>query len=315
MTKNTEIENVKVDWAPVLESQISDYEEKFPDRGIRETFQGIIDDLNANRIKSRLILSGKEPAGYAYYLLPGTMSDRILGNLGFVDKKYSTDGRCENLMKWLLQEGKSQGRMIMLNEVFNGGPSAGKLLDELGFQRMEREMMEISLREVSETPVQVPDGYEISDLSSLNIGEYLEAQSSAYKGSEDELLFSTRDEEKKETAKSIFEGNYGEIIGGVSRVARFKGKLVGSCLVTAGKERAPSEGYPLIIDVFVASEHRGQGIAKALLQDVIIRAKVAGYMNLYLWVNLRSNAKKLYESMGFRDSDFPREIIYHYGFR
>lgn len=311
MTKKAEFENIKVDWAPILEPQISQLEEGFPWLAVRETFQNIIDGLNANSIKSRLILAGSEPAGYAYYLNSTSMSDRILGNAGFVDEKFANEERCMNLIQWLKDEGDSQGKIVMLNEIFKGGSASQTALDKLGFGKIERQMMEIYLRDVSETPVQVPEGYEITGLSNLNTEDYQAAQISAYQGSDDELLFSTKEEERSSTARDIFEGAYGEIMSGVSRIAMHQNSIAGVCIVTAGKEGAPEIGYPLIIDVFVGKEHRGRGIAKALMHEVLTRAKVSGLMKLYLWVNSNGNALKLYQSMGFKSSEAPHEIIYH----
>ncbi len=306
-----DIENVKVDWSPVLESQISSLENKFPGRGIRENFAKIIEDLNENRIKSRLILSNRDPAGYAYYIVPEGMSDRILGNVGFVDQKYATGDRTENLMNWLTAEAKSANRFPMINDVFNGSEQSHEVLARLGFTRMERAMMEISLRQVSEKEPIIPPGYRIEGLANMNIEEYSAAEVSAYQGSEDEILFSSRKEEQAALTRSIFEGNYGPVVTEVSRIARFNGQLVGGCIVTSGKSGPGTPGYPLIIDVFVAREHRGKGIAKSLLLETMRRAKVANLDRLYLWVNLGNEAINVYKSVGFSESSYPREIIYY----
>ncbi len=314
MGKKIEMENIRVDWAPVLESQVAELEENFPGRGVRDIFQGIIEDLNENRIKSRLILSGKDPAGYAYYRHSRSMSDRILGNAGFVDEKYSTPERCRTLIGWLAEEGRSQDKIIMLNDVFNGAAAGREVLEEMGFGRLEREMMEISLREFREGAAQLPEGYTLTGIEGMNVDDYLSAEISAYKGSEDELLFSTKEGEMEETARSIFEGSYGNLVTGVSRIAKHNGNIAGACLVVSG-QGSDAPGYPLIIDVFVSSGHRGKGLAKALLQEVLTRAKVAGYMNMYLWVNVKSNARHVYENIGFRSSDLEHEVIYYLGFK
>ncbi|HKJ96615.1 MAG TPA: hypothetical protein VJ944_02595, partial [Thermoplasmataceae archaeon] len=219
-----ELDNVKINWAPILESQISSLEEKFPGRGIRETFNKIIEDLNENRIKSRLIMSNKEPAGYAYYVMPESMTDRILGNVGFVDGKFASGERAENLLGWLLNESKSMGRFAMINDIFNGTEESSRVLEKMGFGRMERSMMEIPLKEVPESDPVVPERYRVESLNNMNIEEYLSAQISAYQGSEDELLFSTKKEEQVALARSIFEGNYGRVVTEVSRIARYDGK-------------------------------------------------------------------------------------------
>lgn len=306
-----DIENVKIDWAPVLESQISSLEERFPGRSIRENFTGIINDLKENRIKSRLILSGKEPAGYAYYILPDGMTDRILGNVGFVDRKFATGERTENLLGWLKTEAGSLGRLVMINDIFNGSQESQEQLVKLGFTRMERFMMEVTLRNASEEDPSLPEGYEIEGLGGMNIAEYAESQVSAFQDSEDRILFSTKKEEQAALTRSIFEESYGPVITEISRVARTSGKIVGACIVVSGKSGPGTIGYPLIIDVFVSKDHRGKKIAKALLLDMIRRAKISGLNQLYLWVNVKNKAVGLYRSVGFTECDFPREVIHY----
>lgn len=306
-----DFENVKIDWAPVLESQISFLENEFPGSGIRGNFDRIIEDLRENRIRSRLILSNKEAAGYAYHILPEEMTDRILGNVGFVDQKYATAERTENLLGWIMAEAKAAGKFVMINDIFNGGKESQDILNKLGFSRMERAMMEVTLRGASEEDPKVPEGYNIQGLNNLKVEDYSEAQASAFQGSEDQVLFSTKKEEQSALTRSIFEGAYGPVVAEVSRVMLHDGKIVGGCIVVSGSSGQSSPGYPLIIDVFVSKEHRGKGIAKALLQDTVRRAKVADLRQLYLWVNIKNDAMKVYKSVGFTESSYPSEIIYH----
>lgn len=306
-----DMDNMKINWAPVLESQIAYLEEKFPDRHIREMFQGVIEDLNENKVKSRLIVSGEKPAGYAYYRIPENMSDRILGNVGFVDVEAANSERAENLLGWLIAEAKSMGRFVMINEIFNGNRETAVVLEKIGFSCIEREMMHMPLGNVpGETP-SVDHGYSLESLDRLNIQEYSGKEKEAYVGSSDEVLFPTSAAEQEEFTRGIFEGSYGKVLPGVSRIAQKEGSLIGGCIVTIGPNGEVSQGYPLILDIFVSREHRGKGIAKSLIIEAARRASAAGYGNLYLWVNMKNEARKLYESIGFRTSGYQKEVIFY----
>ena len=61
-----EMKNVKLDWAPILEGQIKSLESLYPDIPVRKSFEGLIQELNANRLKSRVILSGINVSAYAF---------------------------------------------------------------------------------------------------------------------------------------------------------------------------------------------------------------------------------------------------------
>lgn len=305
-----EIDNVKINWAPVLESQILHLEGSFPNRGVRDTFNSIIEDLNENRIKSRLILSGKKPAGYVYYLVNEQMTDRILGNIGFVEGSMATGDRARNLLEWLIAEGRESGRFVMINDIFNGNDETSGVLSEMGFNRLDRQMMELDLRDVPNDRPPLSGEYEIEGLNRINIDEYQAVEEGAYSGSDDEILFPTVTEEKKSMARAMFEGSYGKVLTDVSRTVVRDGKLVGACVVTVGPSGEVSRGYPLVLDIFVSREHRGKGVAKALLLEAGRRASAAGYSKLYLWVNLNNEALKLYSSIGFKPSDYPQEVIF-----
>lgn len=203
------------------------------------------------------------------------------------------------------------GRIVMINGIFNGNDETEKVLEEGGFTRMEREMMELDLRNFPESDPVVPEGYSIEGLAGLNIDDYLRVESDAYKGTHDEILFSTKEDERLLLNRAIFEGGYGDIITNVSRIAKHNGEIAGACIVTNRNSEQQVYGYPLIIDVFVAAGHRKKGLARAILHDTARRAKVYGLSRLFLWVNLENEARTLYENTGFSESDYPHEIIYY----
>lgn len=306
-----DMDNIKINWAPVLESQIASIESRFPDRHIREMFQEIIDDLNENRVKSRLIVSGNKPAGYAYYRIPEKMSDRVLGNVGFVDADSASSERAENLLQWLITEATSLGRFVMINDIFNGNSQTSAVMDKLGFNRVEREMMYLPLGNMPASGSTLPEGYTLETMDKLNIQEYITEERKAYSGSSDEILFPSSDEEQEEFTRGMFEGSYGRVLPEISRIAMKDGRLVGSCVVSLGPNGEVTGGYPLILDIFTSAEHRGKGIAKVLILEAARRSSAAGYGNLYLWVNMKNEARKVYESIGFRSSGYEKEIFFY----
>lgn len=305
-----EIDNVKVNWAPILESQIIHLEEKLPGSSVRATFQKVIEDLDENRIKSRLILAGKKPAGYAYYIMAEGMSDRVLGNVGFVEPEYATKDRADNLLKWLISEGDSMGRVVMINDIFNGNTDTADALRDNGFEKLERMRMEILLRDYVHREVSV-DGYSVTGIEGVNVDDYADAEAEAYSGTPDYIMFPSDREDEREFIRGLFSGSQGKVMPQVSRIARKGDKIVGAGLVVDSGEGSPATGYPLLIDMFVSRDHRRKGVARMLLSTVLLRSNAANMDRLYLWVNSSNPARKLYESLGFRESSFPHEIIYY----
>ena len=84
-------------------------------------------------------------------------------------------------------------------------------------------------------------------------------------------------------------------------VAEADGKVVGSLMITFEWSDWRNCNLWYIQSVFVESEHRGQGIFKALYQEVIARATAEKVMFVRLYVETENErAQKVYESLGMK---------------
>lgn len=306
-----DLENIKMDWAPILESYISSLEGLYPDVPVRESFKQVIESLNNNELKSRVILSGVNVAGYAYIIESREKTDRLYGSVGFIEEKYCTEDRLGNLIDWLSAEAKKSNKYIMINEVFNGKDAASKVLRDKGFKRIVREKMELDLNSFMEEKRSYPDYVQASGINNLKVKEFSRAEYSAYQDSGDIILFpSESEDERVNMTNSIFKGQYGKVIPEASIILRKDGEIVGAVIATDGNKPG-SQGIPIIADIFVSRELRGKGLGKALIINSLLVLKSLSHHRVQLSVNSDSIAKKLYESMGFAESEYAKEIIFY----
>ncbi|WP_061951316.1 GNAT family N-acetyltransferase [Acidiplasma cupricumulans] len=66
-----------------------------------------------------------------------------------------------------------------------------------------------------------------------------------------------------------------------------------------------------ILSIFVKKEHRNEGNGKYLLYSALNRLKALSYKYVYLWVNEKNTAYKMYGDAGFKFDNYPPEIIYY----
>lgn len=84
-----------------------------------------------------------------------------------------------------------------------------------------------------------------------------------------------------------------------------RGKVVGTLLVTREWSDWRARFFWWIQSVYVAPEHRRQGIAKAMIVEVQKRADAAGVAGLRLYVEKANQAAQaLYASLGFDSSAY-----------
>jgi GNAT superfamily N-acetyltransferase len=106
-------------------------------------------------------------------------------------------------------------------------------------------------------------------------------------------------------------------------VAEHDGELVGTVTFypdgsLSGQGEWP-KGWAGVLRLAVLPSHRGSGIARALMGEVVRRCREAGIETLALHTtDFMAVAKSMYERMGFvRDEKFdfvPRSGIYAYGY-
>ncbi|EEH63598.1 acetyltransferase, GNAT family [Gleimia coleocanis DSM 15436] len=110
--------------------------------------------------------------------------------------------------------------------------------------------------------------------------------------------------EAVEEMRMAFNGEFGRPLDNSFVGAWVDGELVGAILltVTSPWDDLP-DGTPIIMDLMVAPEHRGKGIATALVGEIAHRACQAGYETISLRLDLHEAgaAAKLYDSLGFAE--------------
>ncbi|MDO5721558.1 MAG: GNAT family N-acetyltransferase [Actinomycetaceae bacterium] len=141
-----------------------------------------------------------------------------------------------------------------------------------------------------------PAGIELATLTRYDIPALAALYLVAYDSPEiAENLFEAIDE-----MRMSFDGAFGQVLDDSFVGAWLEGELVGAILVTVDPPWDDVEG-PFIIDLMVAPEHRGRGIATALIGEAAERIGNAGYQSVGLRVDLKQAqaAARLYDYLGF----------------
>ena len=305
-----EMKNVKLDWAPILEGQIKNLESLYPDISVRKSFEGLIQELNANRLKSRVILSGINVSGYAFVAPSTDYGDRIYGSVGFTNPSFATEERLSNLLTWLEDMARLQRKYLMIDKIFNADELEDKYLQTHGYTKFKRERMVLDLGDYKFQDVgQI--GAELSvSVTKIRPEAYSEAQFQAYAGSVDQILFNSGDpKERLSFVKKMFDGRYGMVLKDASTVLTVEGRIIGASVCTDYKT-AKDTRASLLVDIFVGKEFRGKGYAGKLLKISLNGLKKLGYEECQLWVSVGNPATKLYEKAGFKLSG-TAEIFYY----
>ncbi len=305
-----DLSNIKVDWNPILGNYISHLETVYPNIPIRDSYAYIVENLNENRIPSRIILQGNNVAAYAYLLENPDLNDRIYAYIGFMSENFCIRERLENLVAWVENSARNRKRIVVINDVFNGGPVSESFLLERRYEKIERYSMKLELKDAENLDEKFPLEFMTGDLSDFNIEEFLNEEYEAYMDTPDFLLFHGLDRRSgKEFIRKIFNGMYGEIINRASILIRHKDQLAGACIITDG---FPSSGKksPFLADIFVKKQYRGNGLATGMISRGMQALKEMNYSDLSLWATTGNPAIYLYENIGFVASRNQREIVY-----
>ena len=306
-----EIRNVKLDWNLILKNYIEYTESKYPDYPVRKSFEPIIQKLSSNQLRSRVVIAGTEVAGYAYLLDSTEMPDGIYASAGFLDEKYYSAERLENLVEWIRSESGRERKIPMLNEIFNATGEWEKVLYNAGFRRMKRTRMLIDLQKMEFGEIETPESIKILPFGVLTPESYADFNFHSYLGTEDAILYSYTLEQSLATAKSLFNGEYGKVITEASFSIYSGDKLSGYIVFTSGEGPKSGGGVPLLADIAIGSELRGKGIGKALLMRSLFEMQRLGYLKAILWVSETNPAKQLYKAVGFTDASQPDEIFFY----
>ncbi|WMT50888.1 MAG: GNAT family N-acetyltransferase [Ferroplasma sp.] len=298
------LDNYRLNWDVILKKEIDFLSKKYPDIDIRGSYTSIINLLNENKIKSRIILNKNEFIGYAYVMDSSDKSDRLYADIGFISPKKITEARLKELFDWLIEIARESRKKLMLNQIFNGNEISEKYLETLGFKTIIRKRMVLDLNKYSYR--KTVENYDITGIEGLNMDLYSDAEYEAFKYTSDKYLFSDKREDRIQTVKNLFNGEYGEIIPEVSFIMKNKGRISGGVVSSRlGFDRA------FIVSIFVKRSYRKKGIGKYLLFTALNRFKALSFHYVFLWVNAENFARDFYERYGFVYDDYPDEVIYY----
>ena len=307
-----EINNVKLDWESILERYITHLETEFPNLDVREKMRPIINDLNSNKLKSRVIIGSGKVAAYAFFTPAGFYSDRVYGNIGFLSEETFSQDRMSNLLKWLVSEAAVSRSLLMIDRVFNMPPLGEEIFTNMGFRLLRRIRMERRM-DILVPETQAVEGFKFEGLEHLNVNAFSDAEYEAFSTVPDSVLMGKLMEERHNFTRFIFSESdiYGSINTRASRTCYFGEALAGAVIVSNQRNEA-SGTDPLILTVFVKKEFRNRGIARNMLLQSLHELKSQGFGVVHLYVNALSDARNLYSSLGFRESDerFTEELHY-----
>ncbi len=302
--------NVKLDWGPILEGQIKHLESLYPDIPIRKSFHPLIESLNANRIKSRVILSGINVSAYAFITPSNEHTDRLYATVGFTDPQFVSAERTGNLMKWLEDTARIQNRYLMLNEIHNAEEKTDEYLFPRKYSKFVRKRLILDLNEIPQIDTPIEGKFESIPIGKVNFEKYSDSEFSAFSETADQILFnSTNRRERIEFSKGLFAGKLGKVIEPASKILSANGNIVAASLATDYRSLDGTK-TALIANIFVDKKFQGKGIAKHLLVDTLKSLKNQGYEECALWVSTGNPARNLYDKFGFKDTGTVETFYY-----
>ncbi len=298
-----ELSNVKVDWENVLDPEIQQNEKLHPDLPVRDMYRWVIDDLNNNRMRSRVIMSLDRVIGYAF-LYPATgFSDRYFASFGFKDPLSANTERSNILLDWAIRECRKENRKLLFNEPFNTGPEFHASMDERGIRSLKRVEMTANPGSFRFSSMNLPDGYTRTGVQSADLSAYSDALYSAFKSEDESILISSYPAERKKVLSDILSGRlYGAIIHEGSFALLHAGKVVG------GVTTLLNSAIPFISDLFIVPEEQGKGLGSYLTENVVSSLRI--YKEVRLWTDERSIAHEMYLHRGFTDTGRTETLYY-----
>ncbi|AGO61651.1 GNAT family N-acetyltransferase [Ferroplasma acidarmanus] len=298
------LDNYRLNWEVILKKEIDFLSKKYPDLDIKGSYSSVIELLNENKIRYRIIMHKNELVGYAYIMDSTDKSDRLYADIGFTSPKKITEDRLKEIFEWLTGIASKEKKKLMLNPIINGNETSEKYLMDSGFKTIVRKRMVMDLNDYKYN--KLDEKYDISGIDDINMDLYSDAEYEAFKYTSDKFLFSNKREDRLQTVVNLFKGEYGEIIKEVTVIIKNKGRISGAVVSSRlGFDRA------FIVSIFVKRAYRKTGMGKYLLFTALNRLKALSYHYVFLWVNAENFAKDFYLHYGFKYDDYPDEVIYY----
>ncbi len=307
-----DISNVKLDWFEILNPYIRSLEDRMPGQDIRSRFTSLIQDLNENRTRSRVIYSSGKPVAYSFLIKPVYNHDRFFANIGFTSENHFSEARFSNLLSWLLDEARSEGRYLALDDPFNVANYAYEKMQKEGLEKSERMSMSLSLEKSPILDVPIPQEYSLIPITGISTEQYSDLEFESFKGSPDAVLFSRLRDDRLAFSNSVFHDNmFGRVLEDASFLLKKGSSIAASILFTDSSEGRKGD-IALLASIFTTHEFRGSGLSSMVLAEGLKRVKELGFRNVRLYTNVKNySGINLYRKFSFAENDAPREIFYH----
>ncbi len=289
---------IKMRWEIILRNYLEYLSEKYEDKDIDEKFRYIIENLDSNEFKNRVLLHDNEVVAYSF-LVPSRYRDRDVANIGFMDKKFCNGMRSNNLVNWILLN--SNRIYTVLDDVFNDSGETEKALSSMNFKKIVRKKMCIK------TGIKTgrDDNINYSSYEKADLSELCDAEFKAFEGTDDSFLLPYYHEDRIKNMVETTHGEDTEIISSASFVSTVPG--INGAIIAVMEKRT---GRVFISDLFVDKNSRNTGIGRNLLYRSISVLSDLGYKDACLYISETNPAVEFYKKLGFEDIDGAGYTVY-----
>ena len=296
-----EVQNIRINWKPLLEKQKEGFQKIYPEMELDSTFTSLEEQLNLNMIPSRVIIRENMVKGFAYITGLNSDSGRSYGFLCFPEPDLYSNTTLESLLKWMEDLALGSSKKLIIG-IIDAPENLDRIMTESGYEIFRRKRMVCDLSSAhggKSSEVKSPE-VRIEPLTGIDIPQYAESQAVAYSGTPDETFMLPDDAKGRiRMVEEMFKGNYGEIMLEPSGLILNGKKVEGSVIVSQGRLRRDGTRVPLLLDVFVLPDLRGKGIGAALLKYALDKLRESSCKKVELWVSEGNHAEHLYSRMGF----------------
>ncbi|MGC8608401.1 MAG: GNAT family N-acetyltransferase [Thermoplasmata archaeon] len=290
--------DTRMRWDLILKGYMDYLSKRYHEKNMEEKFRNIVENLNNNEFKNRVLIHENEVAAYAF-LIPSKYRDRDIANMGFIDKKYCNSLRSENLVSWILLN--SDRAYTIIDEVFNDSGDAENVLLNKGFKKIARKKMCLH----TENPKFNETEYRYVAIENVDISDLSDAEFRAFSDVDESYFIPVHRDDRINSMRDTLHGDETEIIADASFC--FIDAAIKGAIITV---REKQSGRAFISDLFVDKNYRNRGIGLGLLQKAVSSLFRDGYRDVCLYVSESNHALKFYQDAGFTEADGEDYTVY-----
>lgn len=206
----------------------------------------------------------------------------------------NADSRMQTLLDSVLP--RVQRRTSRIVSRFQPARDAWSLTN-WGFDELERLEMTLDLTKFTERMPLLPDGYILRPLVPAHVPELIVPRISANAGTVEQQLSPVTRERAERVLSDYAAGTVTPTVDkDATLTAVHSGTPIGAILV-----QRPSDDLGRLIDIFVAPEHQGQGIGRALLIAALRALKHGGAVHAQVETRRQLPAYHLLRQLGFTE--------------